>query len=88
MKASQVWAEMARRKILFHKNEEWDKIHLWGLFDTKDIRTQLDKRELIISGGGHGGPVWVVPSEQAYNNNIKPLIDKYTLSELLDMAGW
>lgn len=31
-KDKQIWAEMARRKNQFHKNEDWDKIRLWGLF--------------------------------------------------------
>ena len=31
-KDKKIWAEMARRKNQFHKNEDWKDIQLWGLF--------------------------------------------------------
>ena len=33
--------EMARRKVVFHSDEAWDKINLWGLFAYKDIKKIL-----------------------------------------------
>jgi hypothetical protein len=97
-KVSWIWAEMARVKLQFHKNEEWDLIELWGLFNKSSIKTQIKNKELIFSNLVYSssertyeerrGPQWVKPSEEAYNKYIKPLLEEYTLEELTKLAGW
>lgn len=93
MRQALVWAEMARRKLQFHKDEDWFNINLWGLFNKSDIRAQLEKGELEFSGWPQEykyrrGPQWVKPTPLGYNSYIKPLLEKYTLAELTKMAGW
>ena len=84
-----IWAEMARRKVQFHPNEEWDTIKLWGLFQWGGIKRQRDNGELLCpSYAKENRTVWCQPSKEAWENKIKPLIEKYTLLELQQMAGW
>ena len=89
MRNSEIWAEMARRKVQFHANEDWGKIKLWGLFPWGSIKRQRDNGELLCPGYTRGNrTVWCYPSPKAWETKIKPLIEKYTLDELLQMAGW
>ena len=88
---NKIWAEMARRKVRFYNNKNWSDINLWGLFAPSDIKPQIKRKELLAHNGimpqnSHLG--WFIPSKKAYNEFIKPLIDKYTLDELTAMAGW
>ena len=82
-----VWAEMARRKKLFHANKEWNQISLWGLFQWGRISHMLNSGELITHMKKENVTVWVVPSESAYKKNIEPLLN-LTIEELDRMAGW
>ena len=50
MTKSEIWAEMARRKVRFHKDEKWDEIQLWGLFDWGDVSRLLKTGELKTKG--------------------------------------
>ena len=84
----QIWAEMARRKVRFHADEKWDKVHLWGLFPWGDVRRQLDRGELITGMRKENRTIWVVPSKKAWEEKIRPLIEKYSLEELTSLAGW
>lgn len=89
MRNSEIWAEMARRKVQFHNNEDWDKIRLWGLFSWGSIKRQRDSGELLCPGYTRvNQTVWCVPSQEAWENKIKPLIEKYDLATLTRLAGW
>ncbi len=89
----EVWAEMARRKVILHKDEKWDKIDLWGLFNWGEIKRFLERGDLISYNGripegrGRKCPIWVIPSKEMWEKEIKPLIEKHTLNELTTMAG-
>lgn len=89
MNKRMIWAEMARRKVRFYNNEQWDKINLWGLFCPSDILPQIKRKELIPYGEM---PIrrtgWFKPSKEAWENEIKPMIDKHSLDELTSIAGW
>lgn len=87
-KEERIWAEMARRKLQFHKEEDWKSIRLWGLFSWGHISKQFKNGELLTNMKKENRTVWVVPSEKAYNEKIKPLLEKYTLEELTILAGW
>jgi hypothetical protein len=88
MKNQEIWYEMARRKLRFHQNEDWDKINLWGLFDWQDVKRLLDRGLLLTSMEKKNKTIWVTPSKEAWDNHIKPLIDQYSLDELEKLAGW
>lgn len=83
-----IWAEMARRKVRFHNDEEWDEIKCWGLFRWGDISRLLRDGRLRTTMKKENRVVWVTPSKEAWESEIKPLIDKYSLEELTVMAGW
>lgn len=85
---SEVWAEMARRKVAFHPKEDWDKINLWGLFNWGEVKRFLISGELITSMKKENVTIWVTPSKEAWEKKIKPLIEKHTLDELTGLAGW
>jgi hypothetical protein len=85
---NRLWAEMARRLLQFHPGEKWNEIRLWGLFDWGDISHYLNTGELITGMKKENRTVWVVPSKEAYEKNIEPLIEKYNLEQLTKMAGW
>jgi len=73
-KKSEIWAEMARRKVQFHNGEEWQNIRLWGLFNWGDISKLIKSGELITDMRKENKVVWVWPSEESYERYIKPLI--------------
>jgi hypothetical protein len=83
-----IWAEMARRKVRFHPGAEWDEINLWGLFTWGSVRHLLEQGKLFTTMRKENVTIWVTPSREAWENEIKPLIKKYTLEELTTMAGW
>ena len=86
---STIWAEMARRKLQFHADENWQDIKLWGLFSWGGIKRQRDNGELLCPDyTRENRTVWVYPSKEAYEKHIKPLLDNYTLEQLSRMAGW
>jgi len=84
----EIWDEMARRKLQFHRSENWDEIRLWGLFEWEDISHLLEEGLLVTDMKSENVTVWVRPSKEAWENYIKPLTSRYTLGELTDMAGW
>ena len=88
MKVGLIWAEMARRKVQFHNDEEWDKISLWGLFDWYNVRRLIENGQLHTHMKKENRVIWVTPSKAAWETKIKPLIDRYSLEELSCMAGW
>jgi hypothetical protein len=83
-----IWAEMARRKVQFHSNEDWNAIRLWGLFSWGTVRHLVKKGLLLTDMAKENKTVWVWPSEEAWNTHIRPLIEKHDLDELTTMAGW
>ena len=83
----EVAAEMARRKIQFHNKENWNDIKLWGLFNWGEISTLLKKGLLITDMRKENKIVWVTPSKEFWDKEIKPLTKK-TLDELTKLAGW
>jgi len=88
MPKSEIWAEMARRKVAFHPTEEWNTIKRWGLFDWGDVSPLLKTGELITHMKKENKTIWVWPSQAAWETHIRPLIEKHTLDELTRMAGW
>ena len=88
IKVSEIWAEMARRKVQFHKHEHWRAIRLWGLFNWGTVKRLLDRGLLITDYTKENKTIWVQPSEQAYHKHIEPLLRRHTLDELKKMAGW
>lgn len=80
--------EMARRKVRFHKNEKWNTIKLWGLFRWSDVSPALKSGILITDMTKDNVTIWVRPSKEFWEGEIKPLIKKYTLDELTKVAGW
>ncbi len=84
----EVFAEMARRKIRFHKDEAWDKIRLWGLFSWGGISHMIADGRLITDMQKENETVWCWPSADCWKNDIEPLIKKHTLFELTRLAGW
>ena len=87
MRVSQMWADMARRKVQFHSKEDWKTIRLWGLMMWGDARPYLEKGLLLTDMKKENHTIWVRPSEEAYHKFIEPLLDK-PLTELLSLAGW
>ena len=85
---SQIWAEMARRKILFHPDEEWDKITLWGLFRWGNVSHLLKSGDLITDMVKENETIWVTPSKEAWEKYINPLINEHSLDTLTRRAGW
>jgi hypothetical protein len=83
-----VAAEMARRKMQFHRDENWDEIRLWGLFNWDEISHLLASGELHTHMIKENRAVWVTPSESFWLEYIKPLVDSFSLDELLKLAGW
>lgn len=88
MRQDVIWAEMARRKVQFHENEEWDKISLWGLFNWGTVSKLLNKGMLHTTMRKENKVVWVTPSKEAWESKIKPLIESHSLAELTKLAGW
>ena len=82
--------EMARRKVQFHPKENWDGIKLWGLFSYTEIKYALKKGWLInhLHYEPSNKDYWVIPSKDFWLKDIKPLIEKHTLEELTQKAGW
>ncbi len=88
MRKITIYVEMARRKVAFHSNEDWDKINLWGLFSWGTVSSLLESGELLTTYTKANETIWVTPSKDCWEKNIKPLIENYTLYQLEKMAGW
>jgi hypothetical protein len=90
MKNSDIWAEFSRRKVQFHKNEDWKNIRLWGLFSWGAINRMIKDGRVLVDYPykRENQTVWCRPSPETYEKHIKPLIENYTLDELLKMSGW
>ena len=74
MRVREIWGDMARRKIQFHADEEWQNIWLWGLFNWSDVSRQLERGELHTWMKKEHKVIWVYPSEEAYHKHIEPLL--------------
>ncbi|MDD4720678.1 MAG: hypothetical protein PHQ88_07470 [Bacteroides sp.] len=81
-----IYADMARRYILFHQGEEWQDVKLWGLFNKAQVARQLKTGALKTYTYYARGPVWVYPTCETYLTKIKPIIDNNTLPEILEMV--
>ena len=88
MTKPEMCAEMARRKVRFHPNEQWDEIKLWGLFQWGTVSKWFETGELITTMRKENKTVWVTPSKELWETKIKPMIEKYSLDELTSLAGW
>lgn len=79
-----VAVEMARRKVMFHNDEHWDTINLWGLFKYTAIKKHLADGRLINNGNYKPENVvyWVTPSKDYWEDIIKPIVDRFTKDEL------
>ena len=87
-KTNRIWYEMARRKVQFHANEDWDKITLWGLFKWGEVSPYIKSGDLKTNMCKENKIIGVTPTKESWENNIKPLIEKHTLEELTKLAGW
>ena len=80
-----VWAwlciELARRKVQFHPKEEWNDIKLWGLCNWGAIRKYVERGWLITDMKKENKVVWFRPTEEAWVNSVKPLVDIMLLSK-------
>ena len=83
-----IWAEMARRKLKFHRSEDWWIIRLWGLFRWTAVKHLLDQGLLLTDMKKENKTIWVWPSKEAYHKYIEPLLQTHSLEELEKMAGW
>lgn len=101
MNFNQIIAEMARRKVQFHKDENWDSISCWGLFQWGTISRYLVGNEKMktfvkplfiasFNGRKENKIIWVKPTAECWGKYIKPLIEKYNnnIAELTKLAGW
>lgn len=79
-----IWFEMARRLVQFHLREDWHRINCWGLFYKSTIRKQLDSNELKPYGGYANRCLgWYVPTEESYAEYIEPILNTYTIKEIM-----
>lgn len=83
-----VYAEMARRKQAFHADKEWHQIDCWGLFKWGQVAQMIKEGKLLTGMGANNQVVWVKPTKEVWEQCIKPLCDKHTLTELTHLAGW
>jgi hypothetical protein len=86
-----LWAEMARRKVQFHHNEEWDSINCWlpAYKSEPEVKQALNKGLLFpFSDYAPRCIGWYKPTLEAWEQLIKPLVEAYTLDELTRLAGW
>lgn len=100
MTFNQIMAEMARRKVRFHPNEEWDKISCFGLFQWGIVSRYLVGNEKNMKNFSRplfinefdlrreNKTLWVKPTKECWEKYIQPLIARYSLDELTIMAGW
>ena len=89
VKKDWVAVEMARRKVVFHNSEPWDKINLWGLFKYTDIKKYLAAGKLInhLNYAPENRTYWVIPSKEYWEQSIKPIVEQFTEEELQEMFG-
>jgi hypothetical protein len=85
---TEIFAEMARRKVRFHPSEDWENIRLWGLFAWGGVSHMLKDGRLITNMKKENEIIWVWPSADCWHNDIEPLIKKLSLYGLSRMAGW
>ena len=84
VKEDEIAVEMARRKVVFHNNEKWDTINLWGLFKFEEIEDYLYNGKLInhLKYEPKNRTYWVIPSEEYWKNSIEPIVEKFSEEEL------
>lgn len=86
---NKIWYEMARRKLMFHPDEEWHAINLWLVAYRSEIKRFIDEGLLISSGNYPPRCLgWYRPNEEAWTKYIEPLIQRHSLEELTSLAGW
>jgi hypothetical protein len=86
-----LFAELARRKLQFHPDQEYDQINLWCIGFPSAIRRYVDSGMLLLSTQNKlvpGRAFWFKPSKETWEIHVKPLTEKYTIDELTRMAGW
>lgn len=76
MSKKDIGREFARRKVAFHKNEEWQLIKLWGLFNWGDISQFIKTGELLTDMQKENKVVWVRPSEAFYKKYVEPQLEQ------------
>ena len=84
VKRDPIGVEMAQRKVVFHADETWDEISLWGLFPYKDIEKHLKDGRLVnhLNYKPENKTYQVTPSEQYWNDFIKPITQIFSADEL------
>ena len=83
-----VRAEFARRAVQFHKGEELEKIRLWGLFSWDAVSRYLKDGRVLTDMRKENRTIWCVPSQEEIDKHIRPMVEKHTLEELTQLAGW
>jgi hypothetical protein len=86
LKNNLIYADMARRYLLFHAGEPWQDVKLWGLFNRSQVARQLKTGALKTFSYYASGHIWVYPTCETYLTKIKPIIDTKTLPEILEMV--
>jgi hypothetical protein len=84
----EVRAEFARRKVQFHPDESYDEIRLWGLFRWGEISKYIKSGQILTDMRKEHVTIWCKPSQEEWEQYVKPLIKEHTLRELTVMAGW
>ena len=70
-----VTREMVRRKVMFHRSENWRSIRLWGLFYKSEIKRHLNNGWLIPNGDyGFRCLGWYRPSREYWLSSIRPMV--------------
>jgi hypothetical protein len=67
--------EMARRKVKFHPDEDWDKIQLWGLFRWYEVSRLIRSGKLRTSMKKENRTIWVMPSKKFWDEDIEPVVN-------------
>ena len=90
MTIKEIAFEFARRKIQFHKDENWKDIKLFGLFHWSDVSKYLVgnpshiktfKQGLITTNMRKENKIiWCNPTEKFYNEYIAPIISNMEIS--------
>ena len=84
----QIYAELARRYILFHADEDPHKIRLWGLAQWGHVSKYLKTGEMITGMKKENRTIWFRPRPDLIETHILPLVNNLSVEELRHLSGW
>jgi len=79
MNKKEIGYEMARRKVMFHHDESWETIRLWGLFNWGTVSSHLKSGALKTDMVKENKTIWVWPSEEFYHQFIQPSLAEHLI---------